>query len=210
MAGLAGRPCAVVALLTVCLGAPAPGAAIAGVVKGGVTFHGHALGSDAPAVDAVVVLHGPKAPAAARATIDQRQHRFIPRVLAVTVGTTVEFPNHDDVLHNVYSHSPAQRFDLGLYPPGETRSAVMEKPGVVEIECSAHADMKAYVIVSDSPYHAAVSAQGAYRIDDVPPGTYEIELWHPDFEPVKRPLEVPAGAPVLNMDLDLRTRRSAP
>jgi len=136
-------------MLTLCIGTLVGCTANAGVVKGTVTFRGGAFGSDASAADAVVVLHGPKgAPVAGRATIDQRQHRFVPRVLAVTSGTTVEFPNHDDVHHNVYSRSPADRFDLGLYPPGETRSTVLEKPGMVEIRCSAHSDMKAYVVVS--------------------------------------------------------------
>jgi hypothetical protein len=70
--------------------------------------------------------------------------------------------------------------------------------------------MRAYVVVSDSPYHAAVSGQGAYRIDDVRPGACEIEVWHPDFEPVRKPLAVPPNTPVLSVDLDLRTRRAAP
>jgi plastocyanin len=205
------RRTAPIATLVLCIGVFAGGTADAGIVKGTITLRGHALGSEASAADAVVVLHGlPGAPVGGAAMIDQRQHRFVPRVLAVTAGTTVEFPNHDDVHHNVYSRSPAQRFDLGLYPPGQTRSTVMERPGVVEIRCSAHPEMEAFVVVADGPRHSAVSKQGAYRIDDVPAGKYEIEVWHPDFEAVRRAFEMSPNTEVLSLDLDLRARRQGP
>ena len=139
--------------------------------------------------------------------IDQRDLRFTPRVLIVAPGTTVEFPNHDNVHHNVRSRSAAQRFDLGLYGPGETRSTVFEHPGVVEIGCSAHAGMEGWVVVSDSPYFGAVTAQGSFEIDAVPAGQYDVEVWHPDFEPVRRPLTVPPDVPVLSVSFDLREER---
>jgi plastocyanin len=181
------------------------------MVKGTVVFRGGAFPAEVAATDGVVVLHGPPAKAAAgRATIDQRGRRFIPRVLAVAPGTTVEFPNNDTVHHNVRSASAAERFDLGLYAPGETRSTVFARPGVVEIRCSAHPEMEAYVMVSDSPHFAQVTAGGIYRIEDVPPGRYEVEAWHPDLESVRRPLTVPPDVSVLTVDLDFRERRRGP
>lgn len=182
------------------------------VVKGTVTFRGAPLASALQPADAVVILHGAKKPPHAEgpATIDQRQHRFVPRVIVVVPGTRVQFPNHDASYHNVYSRSRSHRFDLGLYPPGETRSTIVENPGVIEIRCSAHPDMEAYVVVSDSPYHARVSESGIYQIGDVDAGTYEVELWHPDATPVRKPLTVEPQISVLTVDLDLRERDWTP
>jgi plastocyanin len=178
------------------------------VVKGAVGFRGGAFPKEIADADAVVILHGPPAQTVAgRATIDQRGRRFVPRVLAVAPGTTVEFPNNDTVHHNVRSASAARRFDLGLYGPGETRSTVFETAGVVEIRCSAHPEMEAYVVVSDSPHFAQVTAGRAYEIGNVPPGRYEVEAWHPDLESVRRPLTVPPDVSVLTVDLDFRERR---
>ena len=189
---------------------PAPGAsADQTIVKGAITFQGMALPADVPAADAVVILHGAtQRPSPGKpATIDQRARRFIPRVVVVSPGTSVEFPNHDITHHNVHSRSGAQHFDLGLYPPGETRSATFETPGVAEIRCTAHNEMEAYVVVSDSPYFASVSADGTYQIEGVAPGTYDAEVWHPDAVTLRTPLTVRPDIPVLTIDFDLRERR---
>jgi plastocyanin len=181
----------------------AEASAAAAVITGTVT-------SRAPLspVDAAVVLHGPphRDAAPARATIDQRERRFHPRVLVVAPGTTVEFPNNDSTLHNVRSSSSAHRFDLGLYAPGESRSTVFPAPGIVKIMCTAHPEMEAYVLVSDSPHYASVSERGIYRIDGVPPGTYELEVWHPDTKPVTRRVTLKENVPVLTVDVDLPPR----
>jgi plastocyanin len=185
-----------------------PQPAGATVVKGAVTFRGSPFPGNISVADAVVIIHGPRAQTTnGRAVIDQRERRFIPRVLAVAPGTTVEFPNHDTVHHNARSRSGAQQFDLGLYAPGETRSAVFEAAGIVEIRCSAHPEMEAWVVVSDSSHFAQVTAGGFYQIRDVPPGGYEVEVWHPDVAAVRRSLTVPPDVPVLTVDLDLRERR---
>jgi plastocyanin len=178
-------------------------------VKGAITFQGVALPADMPPADAVVILHGAtqQPPPGEPSTIDQRARRFIPRVVVVSPGTTVHFPNHDMTHHNVHSRSSAHRFDLGLYPPGETRSTTFETPGMVEIRCTAHNDMEAYVVVSDSPYFAAVSGEGTYRIEGVAPGTYDAEIWHPDAVTLRTPLTVRPDIPVLTIDFDLRERR---
>jgi plastocyanin len=192
------------------MAAMTPAAATDGAtVKGVATFQGQPLSGDLSPSDAVFLLHGGEKARepGGKATIDQRDRRFIPRVIAVAAGTTVAFPNNDTVHHNVRSRSSVQRFDLGLYPAGETRSVTLENPGVVEIRCGAHRDMEAYIVVSDSPYFALVSADGSYRIDGVQPGSYTAELWHPDVTPVQQPIKVAPDVPVVTINLDLSERR---
>ena len=138
-------------------------------------------GSGAPAADAVVSLHSPAAVAATRAgraTIDQRASQFVPRVTVVTVGTPVVFPNSDNVRHQVYSFSPAKRFELPLYAGKPAAPVVFATPGVVELGCNIHDWMLAYVVVVDTPYHAITDARGQARIQ-APAGTYTLRVWHP-------------------------------
>ena len=138
-------------------------------------------GRGAPAADAVVSLHSPAAVAATRAgraTIDQRASQFVPRVTVVTVGTPVVFPNSDNVRHQVYSFSPAKRFELPLYSGKPAAPVVFATPGVVELGCNIHDWMLAYVVVVDTPYHAITDARGQARIQ-APAGTYTLRVWHP-------------------------------
>ena len=138
-------------------------------------------GQGAPAADAVVSLHSPAAVAATRAgraTIDQRASQFVPRVTVVTVGTPVVFPNSDNVRHQVYSFSPAKRFELPLYSGKPAAPVVFATPGVVELGCNIHDWMLAYVVVVDTPYFAMANAQGRVGID-APAGTYTLRVWHP-------------------------------
>src|SRR5262249_62150015 len=109
----------------------------------GGTVKGTAPAAAGPVADAVVLIDTPAeaAPAGApHAVVRQREIRFVPHVLAVPAGTTVDFPNDDSVLHNVVSSSPAKRFDLGMYPQGQTKSVTFDAPGVVAVRCNAHPD----------------------------------------------------------------------
>jgi plastocyanin len=141
-------------------------------------------GQGVPAADAVVSLHSPAALAATRAgrgTIDQRNTQFVPRVSVVTIGTPVSFPNSDNVRHQVYSFSPAKRFELPLYSGKPAAPVVFDAPGVVELGCNIHDWMLAYVVVVDTPYFAIVDARG--RIDiEAPAGTYTLRVWHPGLK----------------------------
>jgi plastocyanin len=199
------------ALAALVLLAPVAAPAAPGIVKGTVLLQGEAAARGFVAQDAVVILRGgppvPTAPASGKAMIDQRSRRFEPRVLAIPAGTTVEFPNHDVIFHNVYSRSPVHPFDLGIYPPGEMRSTVFDKPGVVEVRCTAHPEMEAWVVVSETPHFAPVVAAGRYEIRDVAPGTYQAEVWHPDAVPVTRQVTVEEHVPVLTIDFTLSDRR---
>lgn len=113
-----------------------------------------------------------------RAVMDQRNERFVPHVLAVMVGTVVDFPNSDLTYHNVFSLSRAKRFDLGRYAAGKSKGVRMDRPGVVRVFCDIHSHMSAFVLVFSHPYYAKAEVDGRYRIDNVPPGTYTVSAWH--------------------------------
>jgi plastocyanin len=118
-------------------------------------------------------------PAPARGKfIDQRGKAFIPHVLAVPVGTKVSFRNDDAIYHNVFSLSKPNDFDTGLYKQGGTYEEVFKKPGAVQLLCNIHASMLGYVYVVDSPYYAQADGAGAFTVKGVPPGEYEIFVWH--------------------------------
>ena len=117
-------------------------------------------------------------PPPGRAVLDQRDESFVPHVLAVTVGTTVAFPNSDRVYHNVFSLSKARRFDLGRYPHGASRSVRFDQPGVVRVFCEIHSHMSAFVLVFAHRYFAVTDSRGSYRIGGVPPGRYTLVVWN--------------------------------
>ena len=111
--------------------------------------------------------------------MDQRHEAFVPYVLAVTVGTTVDFTNSDRTYHNVFSLSKPRRFDLGRYATGQSKSVRFDRPGVVRVFCEIHSHMNAFILVFAHRHFALTNAQGEYRIDGVPPGTYTVSVWHP-------------------------------
>jgi plastocyanin len=118
-------------------------------------------------------------PAPARGkVVSQRNKTFIPRVLAVPVGSKVDFRNEDGIFHNVFSLSRPNDFDTGLYRQGTSYSQVFKKAGPVQLLCNIHSSMIGYVFVVDSPYYAQADAGGAFTVKGVPPGDYEIEVWH--------------------------------
>ncbi len=108
----------------------------------------------------------------------QKDKRFDPHVLAIDVGTTVEFPNLDPIFHNAFSSFDGQIFDLALYPPGTTRSIHFTHAGVVRIFCNIHPSMSALIVVLDSPYFATTGKDGHFIIPDVPAGSYQMHVLH--------------------------------
>jgi plastocyanin len=169
-------------------------AAETGAIKGTITSERR---PQDPVAGAVVMVEGPAVPAPATArhvVLDQRNQTFVPHVLAVAVGTTVDFPNHDPMLHNVFSASPAKKFDLGMYGEGESRSVTFDAPGVVRIGCAAHPKMEAFVVVHGNPYLAVSDAHGSYTIEGVPPGTYQVRVWHETLAERTVPVAVRGGA----------------
>jgi plastocyanin len=137
--------------------------------------------------DAVVLAVPLDSRSAARAkpplyAIDQVNKQFVPYVNAVFMGTKVRFPNSDNIRHQVYSFSPAKKFELPLYGGTEAPPVVFDTPGVVVLGCNIHDWMVGYVYVSDTPFFAKTAAAGDAAIDDMPPGDYTLRLWHPNIE----------------------------
>jgi plastocyanin len=117
-------------------------------------------------------------PPSAHPKLSQRSLMFRPLVLPVLVGTMVDFPNDDDLFHNVFSYSQPKEFDLGLYPRGETRTVRFDKPGIVKVYCDIHSHMYATILVLRNPCFAVPDDRGSFRIDNVPPGTYKLKFWY--------------------------------
>lgn len=143
-------------------------------------LHGNAHVGAHPAGDAVVWLEAPNAPRSTdrrRIVLDQRNLSFSPHVLAIRVGTTVDFPNNDRVFHNVFSFRDGTVFDLGLYPIGALKHVTFDRPGLSRIFCNIHPGMAAYVMAVDSPYFAVTDRSGAFTIAAVPPGSFRHHAW---------------------------------
>ena len=126
--------------------------------------------------------------------MDQRNETFVPHVLAVTTGTTVDFPNSDRIYHNVFSLSKTQPFDLGRYATGKSKSIRFDRPGIVRVFCDIHSHMNAFILVFSHPFFAVTDGTGRYRIDNVPPGTYTIVAWNEGVTTESRPITVTDGA----------------
>jgi plastocyanin len=115
-------------------------------------------------------------------SIDQVDKEFFPRVTVVPVGASVTFPNHDDVRHQVYSFSPAKRFELPLYAGVPAQPVVFDKPGVVVLGCNIHDWMVGYVYVSESPFFAKTGKDGKAVLAELPARAYVVRVWHPQLE----------------------------
>lgn len=125
----------------------------------------------------------------------QKEKRFVPHVLAVPQGSTVEFKNEDEIFHNVFSLSPVAKFDTGLHKGGAETPVKFDKPGVIELLCNIHATMVGYLVVVDTPWYAVADGSGAFQIKNVPPGEYEAAVWHESASgPQKRKVTVGEGA----------------
>jgi len=120
----------------------------------------------------------PPAPAAGKAEMIQKGKRFLPHLLAITVGTTVDFPNFDPIFHNAFSNFDGQIFDVGLYPPGTSRSILFRRAGIVRIFCNIHPAMSAVIVVLKSPYFATSDKTGAFTIANLPAGGYRLHIFH--------------------------------
>ena len=174
--------------------------AIAAVAAAPADVHGSARAGGQPIADAVIWLDAPNVPETVQRTkvvLDQRNLAFAPHVLAVRVGTVVDFPNSDRVFHNVFSFRDGKRFDLGLYPVGSLRHVVFDHAGLSRIFCNIHPNMAAYVMAVDSPYFAVSDAAGAFTIASVPAGRYTYHAWRPGAAQLAGEWTAPAGAPLI-------------
>jgi plastocyanin len=110
--------------------------------------------------------------------ISQKFANFDPKFVVVTAGQTLEFPNNDTITHNVLSYSEPKRFDLGLYPKGESKSVRFDHAGVVKIYCSIHKSMNGLIFVSPTPFHMIAGPSGLFSIPEVPAGAFRLKTWN--------------------------------
>ena len=192
-----------------------PASAVAGEISGTIK----AKGLRTPANVLVYLTKAPEVTVDLSKTkfvMDQQNLEFFPHILPVLVGSTVHFPNNDKVDHNVFSMSRTKKFNLGSYKPGESKTAVFDKPGIVEMRCDVHAEMAAYILVLKNPYFAVSDKTGRFKIPDVTylqqvgltgvnnlsAGKYFIKTWHEKLKTQKKAVVVPETGEIA-MQLDL-------
>jgi plastocyanin len=215
-------------------GGPSRGGATAGqatgTVRGRIDVRLPALGEPRPQIAAlglpppaaaadrrrsVVYLEtAPRAafegPAPRRARMDQRNETFVPHVLAITVGTVVDFPNNDATYHNVFSLSRAKAFDLGRYASGRSKSVTFDRPGIVRVFCDIHSHMNAFILVFSHRFFAVTDEHGRYRIDGIPPGTYTVTVWNEAVPRESRAVTIGSGGGEVELDVVLGRPGGAP
>ena len=215
-----GRTVLIAALIVVAFRAPAasttqptpttaPTSQPAATIKGTVTADG-----DVPLAEMVVYLEASDPQRkiqtdTSTVKVSQKGAQFDPKLVVICVGQTVEFLNDEDRLieHNVFSNSPAKRFDLGLYGPGQSKKLTFDKSGPVFLYCSIHRYMDGVVFVSPTPYFSRVEKNGAYEIKNVPPGGWVVKTWQRRrrFAEKSVPATASLGQPAV-VDLELKKK----
>ena len=160
-----------------------------------IVTHGGVLSTEPPV--AVVYLEGsfakPNSPPSKQ--IGQKNLTFVPSLLPVQVGTKIEFPNFDDTYHNIFSYSPAKRFDLGRYRPEERPipSEIFDKAGLVTLRCDIHEHMRGLILVLDTPHFVVSDPDGRYRLRGLPSGHYVVKAWVDSKTTREQPVELKSG-----------------
>jgi len=184
---------AALAALLVAAGAPLPAAELAGALR--LVEKGRPVPAAEAGLERAVVWYVPEGKSAParpqRARMLTVRKQFDPQVLVVPVGSTVDFPNQDPILHNVFSVSNENAFDLGLVGAGEGKSATFRAPGIVQVFCNVHHKMFAHVVVVDSPFHALAGGDGGFRLSGLPEGRGTLHFWHERGEPGSLGLSLP-------------------
>ena len=160
-----------------------------------IVTHGNILSIQPPL--AVVYLEGsfPKSSSLPTKQIAQKDLAFVPPLLAVEVGTRIEFPNLDDTYHNIFSYSPAKRFDLGRYRPEERPipSEIFDTPGLVILRCDIHEHMRGLILILNTPYFVVTDPDGRFRLSGLPSGHYTLKAWIDSKITRERPVELKSG-----------------
>ena len=170
--------------------------------------------SGQPLEHAVLSLHNgapSHAPPSTVAIMDQRQLQFSPQVLAIQTGTTVSFPNQDDVRHHVYSFSHPNAFELKLYHGESGNVHRFDHPGVVVLGCNIHDGMIGYTRIVDTPYFATSNAQGVLTIENAVPGRQTLQVWHPDLGMrfIEKVVQLGIGPHTVKINVDNENRTPA-
>lgn len=159
------------------------------------TIHGKVSGVNGESVVYVEAIAGQTFPAPAQhIVIDQKGLMFVPHIVAVEQGTTVDFLNSDSVAHNVFWISVGGNkklgHNLGTWPKGQKQAFKFDNPGVVPLLCNVHPEMSAYIIVSPTPYFATTDKSGEYKVENVPDGVYSVTAWHEGAKSKSNPVKV--------------------
>ncbi len=133
------------------------------------------VGRGVVALEPVGTKWKPRAPKAR--VMEQRNRDFAPKLLVVRQGSTVSFPNFDNVYHNVFSRSDARQFDLGIYKGGQARELAFDKEGIVRLGCNLHANMAGYIVVVNAPHYAVTDEHGGFKFKSLPPGRYKVRAY---------------------------------
>jgi plastocyanin len=197
-----------------------PGLALAGKIKGNVKVKG----LRSPANILVYLTKAPSGsmdPSKTNFVMDQRNLEFIPHVMPILVGASVQFPNNDEVDHNIFSMSRTKKFNLGSYKPGDSKAVLFDKPGIVEVRCDVHAEMAAYILVMKNPYFAVTDKKGNFQIPDanylqqaglkdqadLATGKYFIKTWHEKLKTQKKAITISEDGDVT---VQLNLKRGVP
>jgi len=198
---------------------------LAGVVNANpATISGSVTGADGAAIaDAVVFVQTPTSAQSATPppeksrtmeVVDQVNKAFVPGLRVVVVGTSVRFPNHDQIHHHVYSFSPAKTFELPLYKGEDAAPVVFDKVGVVKLGCNIHDWMSGIILVLPTPHFAVTDGSGRFVLENLPKGTYTLVAWHAlsklKPEETAQPVELDADVPNVNFKLALLPARARP
>jgi plastocyanin len=170
---------------------------------------GNVVGKVTGAPDAVVYVDDIVVPTHGTATMKQEGKQFLPPVLIVQKGTTVQFPNLDAFFHNVFSVTPDNSFDLGSYRQGETKGVTMSKPGVVNVYCNMHPQMVGHILVVPNGNYVHAGKDGFFRLSNVPAGHHRIVAWAPDSKPTVAEADVNETEAV-TVELELKRGHSGP
>jgi plastocyanin len=166
----------------------------------------------APLPDAVVEVQ-PQAPQppvrpGTRAIMDQHDLMFVPDTIAIRTGTTVEFPNSDNVRHQVYSFSQPKNFQLSLYDSKQHASVIFDKPGLVTVGCNIHDAMIGYIYVTDSPWFGQTGASGNLQLHNLPAGHYTVKIWHARLRDKPESLNLPLDLVASGGAVTIRLKQS--
>jgi plastocyanin len=200
------------AAIALSLALAVPSAARGGTVRGQVQLleKGERPASDLSQV--LVWVEGPKVPPApSTERIRMKGKTFIPHLVVVPLGGSVEFPNQDPILHNAFSMTAGNRFDLDLYKRPNSRTWTPRAAGIVRVYCNIHPQMSAIVVVRDNPFWVFASSDGAFTIPDVPEGRWTVTAWHERSGEASRSVEVSAdGRLSVSISLDASHYKRAP
>ena len=173
-----------------------------GVIKGKINVKAKRYKKDT--VVYIEKVEGDFLPPEEHAIMDQKDLVFIPHVLVVLKGTTVDYLNSDDVRHNVFSPDAiADKMNLGMWPRGEVRPYTFNKLGDAVMLCNVHAEMEAYVVVLQNPYFSKTDKEGNYIIENVPPGEYTLKVWNKKYRAKDKKIKIKKGE-TITVDFKLK------